>query len=152
MEYVLGDTVFRPRTLGNCVLGVRRQFLTIRREYRTIRHVEPVLPGKRLVWDGRFDVVFAQNFATDDPMEKKTYTLRALGEAGWRNIVTTAQSPEIRRIPGPVRYALPAIWENGDVVEVPHLNYRAKQIIDNIVEIAQFRSEPVLTARPFWVA
>lgn len=152
MEFVLGDTVFRPRTLGNCVLGIRQNLLTIRREYRTIGHVEPVISGERVIWDGRFDVVFAQNPSPDNHNKFDAYELRALGEAGWRQIVGTARGAEIRRIPGPVRYALPSIWENGDVVEVPHLNYRAKQMIENVVESAQFRRQPALWSQSFWVA
>lgn len=148
MEYVLGDEGFRPRTLGNCVLGVRREYLTIRREYRTIRQIEPVIPGRRVIWDGRFEIVFARNPGTG----KSARALRALGEDGWRQIVSAADSGEIRRIPGPVRYALPSIWEGGEVVEVPHLNFRAKQIVENIVEIAQFRRQPALSSHPFWVA
>lgn len=148
MGHILGGAAFRPRTLGRCVIGLRRESLIIRREYRTIGDRIPAVGGQRVVWDGRFDVVFGQIPETvDKPLE-----LRALGEAGWRELAKQAGTAGFRSIPGPVRYALPALWADGRVVEVPHLQYRAKQFIDNIVEIAQFRSEPVLTGRPFWVA
>lgn len=148
MGFVTGETAFRPRTLGNCVISMRKESVSIRREYRTIRHVVPVLPGKRAIWDGRFDMEFAHFPATG----KSSPELRALGEAGWRSIVSGLPSPDFRQIPGPVRYALPSIWRNGEVVEVPHLNFRAEQDIDVIVRIAQFRRQPVLASLPFWVA
>lgn len=148
MDIVAGDEAFRPRTLGNCVISTRREFVSIRREFRAIHDAVPVVPGQRVVWDGRFDIAFAQCPAVAGMSPE----LRALGEAGWQSIASHARSPEISRIPGPVRYTLPAIWQNGEVVEVPHLNYRAKQIVENMVEIAQFRRQPVLVMLPFWVA
>ena len=148
MGHIFGGSAFRPRTLGGCVIGLRQEFLVIRREYRTIEHVITPVSGQTVVWDGRFDVVFGQIPETVD----KSLEIRALGEAGWREVAEEAGAAGFRSIPGPVRYALPALWADGHVVEVPHLNFRAKQFIDNILEIAQFRSEPVLTARPFWVA
>jgi tRNA(Ile)-lysidine synthase len=148
MGHMLGATLFRPRTLGNCVIGLRREFFVIRREYRTIRHISPVIAGQCVIWDGRFEIIFRQNPAT----EKSGFELRALGESGWRDLVSTRIRGDFRRIPGPVRYALPAIWEDGQVVEVPHLGWRAKQIVENVVEIAQFRGQSVLSGRPFWVA
>jgi tRNA(Ile)-lysidine synthase len=148
MGFVLGGAVFRPRTLGRCVVGLRQECLVIRREYRTIEQKMPAASEKRVVWDGRFDVVFGQIPETAG----KSLELRALGEAGWREVVEQAGGTGFRGIPGPVRFALPALWQGGQVVEVPHLQFRAKQFIDNIVEIAQFRAEPVLTGQPFWVA
>lgn len=146
---VLADgAAFRPRTLGNCVVSQRQDRVSIRREHRNISDVEPVIPGKSVFWDRRFHIRFAQIPSTGGvPLE-----LRVLGEHGWQTIAADAQSPENHRIPGPVRYALPAIWQDNEVVEVPHLGYRAKQIVDIIVESAQFRRQPVLAALPFWVA
>lgn len=159
--------VFRPRTLGNCVIGTRGEHLLIRREYRTIRHVIPVIPGQgaieaghRVVWDGRFIVEFARNPAirpdrgpADTPADAP-YRLCALGEDGWRQIVAVsdrAKLAEYRDIPGPVRYALPAVWFGEKVVEVPHLGYRSGQDIEKIVEIAAFRRRSPLAGEPFQV-
>lgn len=148
MGHVLGAAVFRPRTLGNCVLGLRQGVIVVRREYRTIRHVLPVIAGKWAVWDGRFRIVFGKNAGPAG----RDRELRALGEAGWQAIAPALNRAEFQGIPGPVRYALPAVWDGGQVVEVPHLEYRAKQNVENVVEIAQFRRQSVLSARPFWVA
>ena len=147
MGHILGGAAFRPRTLGRCVIGLRQESLVIRREYRTIEDRISPVSGQQGVWDGRFDIVFGQ---VPEKVEK-SLELRVLGEAGWQEVAEHAGTAGFRSIPGPVRYALPALWADGHVVEVPHLQYRAKQFIDNIVEIAQFRSEPVLTGRPFWV-
>lgn len=148
MGHMLGEKMFRPRTLGNCVIGLRRESIVIRREYRTIFDLSPAIAGAYVVWDGRFEIIFRQNAATENiGME-----VRALGEAGWRDIVSAGNIEGFRGVPGPVRYALPAVWDGDRVVEVPHLDWHAKQIVENIVEIAQFRGHPVLSGRPFWVA
>ncbi|CAN0587976.1 unnamed protein product, partial [Laminaria digitata] len=52
MADIVANNDFRPRTLGNCVIGTRGENFIIRREHRTIRHVVPVVAGARVIWDG----------------------------------------------------------------------------------------------------
>ncbi|MFT5486270.1 MAG: tRNA(Ile)-lysidine synthase [Paracoccaceae bacterium] len=155
MVHVLEAGDFRPRTLGNCVISAhgsaQGEDVQIRREYRTIRHVIPVVAGRRVVWDGRFTIQFAQDPAIGDA----GYRLGALGEDGWRHIVSVSDREnltEYRGIPGPVRYALPAIWQGEKVVEVPHLRYQSDQVIEKIVENVEFRPQQPLNGHLFWVA
>ena len=156
MEDLIGDGGFRARTLGNCVVALRHDKIAIRREHRTIRDISPVVAGDRIVWDGRFAIEFGRNaiLGTAD------FELRALGETGWQDIASMVRENaadggiqhKIRGIPGPVRYALPAVWQGETVVEVPHLNFCAKQIVENIVKTAQLRRRTPILQRPFWVA
>lgn len=156
MEDLVGDGGFRTRTLGNCVVALRNDKIAIRREYRTIRDISPIVAGDRIVWDGRFSIEFSRN----PILENADFELRALGETGWQGIASmvreNAAKGEIgdknRGIPGPVRYALPAVWQGETVVEVPHLNFCAKQIVENIVKTAQLRRRTPILQRPFWVA
>ena len=150
MADILQNVDFRPRTLGNCVISSRGGELFIRREHRTIRHVIPVEPGRRVIWDRRFTVEFAAIPAT----EAARYRICALGEDGWRYIVSLSDPRdlvEFREIPGPVRYALPAVWYDEKVVEVPHLRYQSGQGVEKIVENVEFLIQPLLKGHPFWV-
>lgn len=147
---VLEGGNFRPRTLGNCVISTHGEDFQFRREHRTIRHVIPVEVGSRVVWDGRFTLEFAQ----DPSFGAAGYRLGALGEDGWRHLVSVSDGEKLavyRDIPGPVRYALPAIWQKEKIVEVPHLGYQSDQVIENVVESVNFRTQPALTGQPFWV-
>lgn len=150
MADILQNVDFRPRTLGNCVISSRGEDFFIRREHRTIRHVVPVEPGRRVIWDGRF----ALEFAAISAIEAARYRICALGEDGWRHIVSLSDRRDLagfREIPGPVRYALPAIWHDEKVVEVPHLRYQSGQGVEKIVENAEFLIQPLLKDHPFWV-
>lgn len=150
MAAILQNVDFRPRTLGNCVISSRGEDLFIRREHRTIRHVIPVEPGRRVIWNGRF----ALEFAAISAIEAARYRICALGEDGWRHIVSLSDRRDLagfREIPGPVRYALPAVWHDEKVVEVPHLRYQSGQGVEKIVENAEFLIQPLLKEHPFWV-
>lgn len=141
---------FRPRTLGNCVIHPRGPDLHIRREHRTIRHESSVRPGKRVTWDGRFEVGFTDNPA----ICTAGCRLGALGEDGWRQIVAVSGDEHLREyrdIPGPVRYALPAIRHDEKVVEVPHLGYQSRQGVESVVETCRFRPRSPLNGHLFWV-
>lgn len=141
---------FRPRTLGNCVISTRGEDFMFRREYRTIRDVVAVNAGGHVLWDGRFNVEFSHTASID----RAEHSLGALGEDGWRYLVGVSDREKIaayRGIPGPVRYALPAIWRKEKIVEVPHLLYKSDQGIENIVKNVEFRMQPALLGQPFWV-
>lgn len=151
MDDMVRDDGFRPRTLGNCVISIRRDHFLIRREHRTIRHSVGVDGAGYRVWDGRFRLEFAE-IGDADPGK---YRLCALGEDGWRQIVPLADRANLaawRDIPGPVRYGLPAIRRGEKVVEVPHLSYRSPQLTENIIKKCEFRLRPIFTAQPFLVA
>ena len=154
LDRLMGDMLhnsdFRPRTLGNCVISTRGDHFLIRREHRTIRHGLSVEPGRRVVWDGRFTV----EFAPDPRIGASGYSLKPLGEDGWRYIVSIsarANLRDYRDIPGPVRYALPAIWQGEKVVEVPHLGYFFGQAVEKITKTAEFRSRQLIAGHTFWV-
>ena len=107
LDRLMGDMLhnsdFRPRTLGNCVISTRGDHFLIRREHRTIRHGLPVEPGRRVVWDGRFTV----EFVPDPGIGASGYSLKPLGEDGWRYIVSSVCAREFERLsrysgPGPL--------------------------------------------------
>jgi len=49
--------------------------------------------------------------------------VRALGEAGWREIVKVAPALRLSDVPYPVRLTLPALSISGTICAVPHLDF-----------------------------
>jgi len=151
IDDMLQNSDFRPRTLGNCVIGSRGDDFLVRREYRTIRHCVPGASGCRVVWDRRFTIEFG-----DDPaIDAAGYCLKPLGEDGWRQVVSGSDQTamrEYRAIPGPVRYALPAVWQGKKVVDVPNLGYQGPGNAGKIVKIAEFRVPRLFAGHTFSVA
>ena len=151
MTDMLYNSNFRPRTLGNCVISIRGDNFLVRREHGTIRHRVPVASGRRVVWDGRFNVEFAR----DPAMDAAGYCLKSLGEDGWRQVVSGSDQAglrEYRAIPGPVRCALPSIWQGEKVVNVPHLRYQSGGNAAKIITIAEFITPQTVAGHTFSVA
>jgi hypothetical protein len=67
------------------------------------------------------------------------------------SISARANLRDYRDIPGPVRYALPAIWQGEKVVEVPHMGYFSSQVAEKITKIVEFRSRQLIAGHTFWV-
>ena len=154
IDAMLQNNDFRSRTLGNCVISSRGDDFVVRREYRTICHCVPGASGCRVLWDRRFTVEFA-----DDPaIDAGGYSVKPLGEEGWRQVVSGSDQAAMRKyraIPGPVRYALPAVWQGEKVVDVPLLGYRTRGNAGKMVEIvkiAEFRMPQLFAGHTFSVA
>ena len=82
--------------------------------------------------------------------------VRPLGEHGWGRLLDNVDLSErvdrLKKIPGPVRYALPAVWQGKNIVEIPDLSWSHAENLDNIIQRARFKSKPPLQIQPFWVA
>ncbi len=109
--------VVKPRTLGGCAVRPAGDAILFVREAGAIRDTTPVIPNGDTLWDGRFRVVFSGGAAGRD----RTH-LRALGDAGWRDVRGRLDRPSA--MPDRARRALPAVYDEEGVVEVPHLGYR----------------------------
>ena len=105
----------------------------------------PVAAASRVTWDGRFLLDLQPAAAPDGAY------VSALGKAGWEAIAGEVDR-EYRRIPGPVRYGLPAVRRGDDILQAWHLGYRASQMVENIIENAVFRGRSPISGPPFWVA
>ena len=133
------------RTLGNCVISVNEGEIKIYREYGTISDKVPVRCSSCVTWDNRFLIKLRPLNAPSDSV------VTALGRDGWEAIAARTSS-ENRRIPGPVRYSLPAIRRGTDILQVWHLGYRSSQILENIIENAVCRPRSPISGPLFWVA
>ena len=77
--------------------------------------------------------------------------ISALGRSGWEEIAGDVGT-KFRRIPGPVRYGLPAVRREKVVLQVWHLGYRSERVSDDIIENAAIRARTPILQPPFWVA
>lgn len=101
------------RTLAGCRILARRSGLLVCREVAAIR--PPALRASgRVFWDNRFRLDFADGGEAE---------IMALGRDGWLDIVSDEPALKKSRIPAAVRSSLPAIWQNGQVLAVPHLGF-----------------------------
>ena len=132
------------RTLGNCLIVPIPGGFRVCREPGTALEARPVRGEGRMRWDRRFDIEAAPA-ARSRPAE-----IRALGEAGWQAAMPRADPEAARRLPGPVRFALPALWIGGEVIEAPHIGYT--QSGERLLRDARFRPDAPLCGPPFAVA
>ena len=107
----------KPRTLGGCAVRPRGDAILFVREAGAIRETALVVPNGEALWDGRFRVSFSGSAKGGD----RTH-LRVLGDAGWRDV--RGHLDRVSAMPDRARRALPAVYDDDGVLEVPHLGYR----------------------------
>ena len=128
----------KPRTLGGCAVRPAGDAILFVREAGAIRETAPVIPNGDTLWDGRFRVVFSGGAAGRDRAR-----LRALGEAGWRDV--RDRLDRVSAVPDRARRALPAVYDDQGVLEVPHLGYRRNPALGGDPVVARLAFAP---ARP----
>ncbi|WP_068496899.1 tRNA lysidine(34) synthetase TilS [Magnetospirillum moscoviense] len=98
-------------TLAGCTLAIGADSVVFARE--AARQAAPVtlVPGERLLWDGRLRV----EVPNDLPAGLR---LAGLGASGWRPLGKVAP------VPAPARASLPALFDRDGVFAVPHLGYK----------------------------
>jgi tRNA(Ile)-lysidine synthase len=112
----LQQTPAKAHTIGGCRLQPRGHELGVFRETR--RRGLPVLtlaPGERALWDSRFRVALGGQ-------EREPVTVRALGEAGWRE--RRRSSAWLAALPRLAGATLPACWRGDALLFVPELGDR----------------------------
>jgi tRNA(Ile)-lysidine synthase len=100
------------RTLGGCRLVPRGGRVLVCREAAAVAGPEALVPGRRMLWDGRFLVALAAG-------APEGLTVGALGRE-------TLPEPVRRMVPAAARAALPALRDAEDVVAVPPLGFFAE--------------------------
>lgn len=101
------------RTLAGCRVLGRRAGVLVCREMAAIGAAMQPASGA-VFWDNRFRMNFAEGGSA---------AVMALGRDGWRDIASVAPDLKQSHVPAAVRPTLPAIWENGRVLAVPHLGF-----------------------------
>ncbi len=110
----------RGWTLAGCAIGRRRGRVIFARDWGAIRDRQPIGPGRSVIWDRRFRVSL-DGSSGEVPGEGMAEVAR-LGEAGLHMIGDLgAVSLARHALPESVRKALPALWNGGKLLAVPHL-------------------------------
>lgn len=147
-DEILSGALERPRTLGGCAIVPGRDgTLRAWREPKAATDVAALPAAGAIRWDGRFTVSVAAP-ASRGPRRR----IARLGEIGWQSIAKRTNPAVFGSIPGPVRFALPALWDGNEIAEVPHMGYRNPRTGAPVLESAVFRPNSVLATVPFRVA
>jgi tRNA(Ile)-lysidine synthase len=131
LEALVRQPDFSGRTLAGCRILPRGGDILICREPAAIGDAIRAQPGTWQAWDRRFALRLSG--------EAVGLTLAALGEDGWRERRRLRQADEGRNLPPPVGPGLPAVWQGGRLVMVPHLNLRAPDLPAQTRLEARFR-------------
>jgi tRNA(Ile)-lysidine synthase len=138
------------RTLGGCVLSQAGGSIRVWREAaRATERLAAGGPG-RFLWDGRFEIELGPAGPGGGRDE-----IAALGARGWEEIaprLDPGARAAAEKVPGPARFALPALWRAGRVAEAPHLGYVRPGAAEKRATGVTFRPKTAVFGQPFWVA
>ena len=93
------------------------------REIRGIGDRVTLKPGQYRRWDARFDVRLR---CASTAQSAEVFEVRRLGQEGWRTVVAHHEEPingNVEIMPPAVRATLPALWNQEELVDVPHLDF-----------------------------
>ena len=100
------------------------------REARGLPDSMSVHPGQSLTWDSRFLIRINIRFSGTKTGAQADLRLSCLGSRGWSEIVRLRPDLRAGPVPGPARDSLPALFDEGGVLAVPHLGFDRRQDID----------------------
>ena len=118
LDFLKAEKIGAYRTLNGCMIGTRKNRVTMFREYAAITDTCLIRPGETVLWDGRWQVTLSPDFGAPD-FPAGSYEIRTLGYPPQKKL--DAWAPGLRRKvqQGRVRSTLPAIWAQGEIIAVP---------------------------------
>lgn len=147
----IGRGLGRGATLGGCRILTRRDGLLIVREPAAAEAV-PVVPGQRLLWDGRFRVALARAARSHPAGAGDGWTLGPLGEPGWSRIKPEVSAAIWNAIPPAARAVLPALKDRDGIAEIPHLGFSRGPEHAGVLRNCLFAPKNALSPTGFTVA
>ncbi len=113
LEAMRAEPLFNGRTLARCRIVRRRDHWLVCRE-KDAKPWSMAIDGKDRLWDGRFSVCYRQN-STD-------LVIKQLGDdlSGRGNLLP--RRGKSQPIPSIAKPSLPALWHDGQLIAIPHLN------------------------------
>lgn len=121
LRAALGGAPCRGYTLAGCRFVHRRSRVLVMRELARAAKPARLAPGERIVWDGRFEVVFP--VGARDPV-----MAGYLGPAGVAELRRLGAQLDQALWPRLLLPILPAAWNEHGIISVPHLGYRRKAV------------------------
>ena len=116
LAHSIFDASFKSRTLGRCLFMPSASEILVCREVRNLPMSLRLEEKSILKWDDRFLIEINKKIANDS-------YLAPLSQSGWTQIMNNAAAKP-SYLPFPVRFTLPAIFDERGVKEVPHLNFQ----------------------------
>lgn len=104
-------------TLHGCYLAREGAFLAVARESHQIDDEQPLHPGVKTIWDGRFDV---EATGPEGAFHVRAFRVRRLL---YKEVPAEARDAAGREVPLYARDTLPGIFDSAGLAAVPLLNY-----------------------------
>lgn len=142
---IAGSGANSGATLGGCHVSARAGRVLVCRELRGVAETA-LVPGDRILWDGRFAVEAA---AADLPDGLR---IAPLGAAGWAEVVAAARARAADPAPVPARATLPALFDRFGLLAAPPLGYRRDGPQGPEIARISFRPRHSLSGAGFFVA
>ncbi|WP_417788956.1 tRNA lysidine(34) synthetase TilS [Terasakiella pusilla] len=114
--------VYRPRldSLKRLTTSLRRGEDATLMGCRWFHHKDDVQVCREV----RTTDLAATLYHVESPDNLAGFTVRMLGEDGWRQVVGDCAAMRQNPLPRPILYALPSLWDKQGVLVVPHLRYK----------------------------
>jgi tRNA(Ile)-lysidine synthase len=132
LRAVLGTASVRGHTLGGCRFARWRERILVTRELARAAPPVQLQPGKRIVWDRRFEIIVPR---ADD----NRYTIGYLGLASTVCLDRFTLQLRLARLPRLLLPILPALWDEEGIAAVPHL----RLVREGLVGLPQVVFRPV---------
>jgi len=118
LERLIRSEVPAAMTMAGCQMRpFKDEWILCREPGRSALPVISLNGARQVIWDNRFIVM---DHGDGNQREiTKNFTVRALGDDGWRQIIESALPNYVKKLPSMVRKNLPAIWNNGEIVDMP---------------------------------
>jgi len=138
----------RGATLGGCRILPRKGRLLLVREAAASERIS-VEPGRRLRWDGRFEIRLRR---PKSGSSGGGLAVGPLGSTGWADLSEKAVRTNRDAIPAAAGPGIPALFDRRGLREVPLLGYRRPATGTNLLQICRFSPQNALTSARFTVA
>ena len=128
-------------TLGGCRFRKDRvgRLLIFREERAAVERLI-AKPGLTLWWDSRFEVSLAP---AGRRRAERGAILARLGAVGWARIATRIRAEGGIPAPAAALASLPALWDDGGLIEAPYLGYRREKASGRVLDVRFVPRQPL---------
>ena len=148
-QWLCAQPLAGGRTLSGCQLLPHRGRILIVREFAALGPDINLTPGQTERWDERFDVSLSRTAEALCARQAPLY-VRALGEAGLRQIRISEANRPAADLPAIAQRVIPGIWRGDELLAAPHLSFLqpAAEKLQDAVTLTFAPRHPVSHATP----